>query len=69
VQFIVGQVGQIGQALGDGVIHNGSQLLSGWENFATNCDLTVTGSSAGCNAGHGNRLYFRADGYWWGFAF
>jgi hypothetical protein len=51
----------------EGVINNGKQLspagyLNGWENFTLNCGV----SGVGCNAGHGNRLYFRADGYWWG---
>jgi hypothetical protein len=58
----------------DGVINNGKTLgpagyLNGWENFTTNCNVSISGNSAGCNAGHGNRLYFRADGYWWGSAF
>jgi hypothetical protein len=54
----------------DGVINNGKSALNGWENFAVNCNLTITGSSAGCNAGHGNRLYFNSDmGAWGGFSF
>jgi hypothetical protein len=53
-----------------GVINNGKQLspsgyLNGWENFTVNCGT----ASLGCNVGHGNRLYFRADGYWWGTKF
>lgn len=56
-------------SIADGVIGNGSQLLNGWENFSVNCDLSLMGYSAGCNTGHGNRLYFRADGYWWGSTF
>jgi hypothetical protein len=51
----------------DGVINNGKQLspggdLNGWENFTVTCAVP----DIGCNSGHGNRLYFRADGYWWG---
>jgi hypothetical protein len=54
----------------DGVINNGHPTLNGWENFAVNCNLTIAGNSAGCNAGHGNRLYFNSDaGAWGGFSF
>jgi hypothetical protein len=53
-----------------GIINNGTKLLNSWENFATNCNLSITGNSAGCNAGHGNRLYFSAEeGYISGFSF
>jgi hypothetical protein len=59
----------------DGVIHNGAKIypggyandLNGWENFVVNCNLSITGNSAGCNAGHGNRLYFNGDGWIGGF--
>src|SRR2546423_10584419 len=40
----------------DGVIGNGTQHFGSWENFTVNCDISITGNSAGCNAGHGNRL-------------
>lgn len=54
----------------DGVIGNGTKALNGWENFAVNCDLSITGNSVGCNSGHGNRLYFNSDaGAWGGFSF
>jgi hypothetical protein len=61
----------------DGVINNGHQIypggysadLNGWEDFVVNCDLSITGNSAGCNAGHGNRLYFNGDGWWGGFSY
>jgi hypothetical protein len=53
----------------DGVIGNNTKDLNGWENFSVNCNLTIMGNSAGCNAGHGNRLYFSADhGAWRGFS-
>ena len=58
----------------DGVINNGAKLdpgqfLNGWEDFVVNCQLSITGDSAGCNAGHGNRLYFNGDGYIGGFSY
>ena len=62
--------------IADGVINNGAKLdsnppqyLNGWENFVVNCDLSITGNSAGCNSGHGNRLYFNGDGYIGGFSY
>ena len=54
----------------DGVIGNGTQHFGSWENFTVNCDISITGNSAGCNAGHGNRLYVNPDlGAWRGFSF
>jgi hypothetical protein len=59
-----------------GVINNGAKLdsnpeqfLNGWEDFAVNCDISITGNSAGCNAGHGNRLYFNGDGGLGGYSY
>lgn len=55
------------QGRADGVIGNGTKYLNGWENFEVDCDLNVMGYSAGCNAGHDNRLYFAAQGVVSGF--
>ncbi|MBV9384056.1 MAG: hypothetical protein JO242_25755 [Streptosporangiaceae bacterium] len=54
----------------DGIIGNGTEGLNSWENFTVNCNLNITGNSAGCNAGHGNRLYIDAnEGASGGFSF
>lgn len=54
----------------DGIIGNGTEALNSWENFNVNCDISITGNSAGCNAGHGNRLYIDAnEGAWSGSSF
>jgi len=54
----------------DGIIGNGTQHFNSWENFTVNCDISITGNSAGCNAGHGNRLYVNPDqGVWNGWSF
>jgi hypothetical protein len=54
----------------DGVIGNGTKNFGSWENFTVNCDVTITGSSLGCNAGHGNRMYVNPDqGVHSGFSF
>lgn len=46
----------------DGVIGNGTKNFGSWENFTVNCAVSAGPISAGCNAGHGNRMYVNPDG-------